>query len=202
MKLTKWGFAPVIQHRYLLGRDITQLSGRLPCHYSRRLPDIMLINDLTFVMYKWYSWNWWNGGCSSYPTYLREALLNHRVGCLVTILVAFQTSCLSMIYLGKIILLWLMTLFHAMHISNNYGPIPFPIRNYCHCTATTNRFPLADNAPSYLLLPLGKWGSKWGDFHLAMGVFNHGKGAIWQSHLAAQKEGVVTTIIFSNHKTY
>ena len=34
------------------------------------------------------------------------------------------------------------------------------------------------------------------------GVFNHEKGAIWQSHLAAQKEGVVTTIIFSNHKTY
>ena len=33
------------------------------------------------------------------------------------------------------------------------------------------------------------------------GVFNHEKGAIWQSHLAAQKEGVVTAIIFSNHKT-
>ena len=29
----------------------------------------------------------------------------------------------------------------------------------------------------------------------------HEKGAIWQSHLAAQKEGVVTAIIFSNHKT-
>ena len=25
-------------------------------------------------------------------------------------------------------------------------------------------------APTYLLLPLGKWGSKWCDFHLAMGV--------------------------------
>ena len=24
-------------------------------------------------------------------------------------------------------------------------------------------------APTYLLLPLGKWGSKWGDFHWAMG---------------------------------
>ena len=34
------------------------------------------------------------------------------------------------------------------------------------------------------------------------GVFNHEKGTIWQFHLAAQKEGVVTTIIFSNHKTY
>ena len=33
-------------------------------------------------------------------------------------------------------------------------------------------------------------------------LFNHEKGAIWQSHLAAQKEGVVATIIFSNHKTY
>ena len=33
------------------------------------------------------------------------------------------------------------------------------------------------------------------------GVFNNEKGAIWQSHLAAQKEGVVTAIIFSNHKT-
>jgi hypothetical protein len=32
-----------------------------------------------------------------------------------------------------------------------------------------------------------------------LGVFNHEKDAIWQSHLAAQKEGVVTTIIFSNH---
>ena len=57
------------------------------------------------------------------------------------------------------------------------------------------------HAPTYLLLPLGKQGSKWGDFHLAMGLFNHEKGAIWQSHLAAQKEGVVTAIIFSNHKT-
>ena len=26
-----------------------------------------------------------------------------------------------------------------------------------------------DTAPTYLLLPLGKWGSKWGDFHWAMG---------------------------------
>ena len=34
------------------------------------------------------------------------------------------------------------------------------------------------------------------------GEFNHEKGAIWQSHLEAQKEGVVTTIVFSNHKTY
>ena len=60
------------------------------------------------------------------------------------------------------------------------------------------------DAPAYLLLPLGKWGLKWGDFHWAIngGVFNHEKGAIWQSHLVAQKEGVVTTIIFSNHKTY
>ena len=28
---------------------------------------------------------------------------------------------------------------------------------------------VSDNAPTYLLLPLGKWGSKWGDFHWAMG---------------------------------
>jgi hypothetical protein len=34
------------------------------------------------------------------------------------------------------------------------------------------------------------------------GLFNHEKGAIWQTHLAAQKEGVVATIIFSDHKTY
>ena len=27
----------------------------------------------------------------------------------------------------------------------------------------------ADYAPTYLLLPLDKWGSKWGDFHWAMG---------------------------------
>ena len=33
-------------------------------------------------------------------------------------------------------------------------------------------------APMYLLLPLRKWGSKWGDFHWAMSVFNHEKGAI------------------------
>ena len=33
-------------------------------------------------------------------------------------------------------------------------------------------------------------------------VFNHEKGAIWQSHLAAEKEEVFTIIIFSNHKTY
>ena len=61
---------------------------------------------------------------------------------------------------------------------------------------------LGSRAPTYLLLPLGKWGSKWGDFHGQWGVFNHEKGAIWQSHLAAQKEGVVSTIIFSNHKTF
>ena len=41
------------------------------------------------------------------------------------------------------------------------------------------------------VISIGQWG-----------VFKHEKGAIWQSHLAAQKEGVVTTIIFSNHKTY
>ena len=41
------------------------------------------------------------------------------------------------------------------------------------------------------VISIGQWG-----------VFNHEKGAIWQSHLAAQKEGVVTAIIFSNHKTY
>ena len=53
-------------------------------------------------------------------------------------------------------------------------------------------------APTYLLLPFGKRGS------ISIGqwdVFNHEKGAIWQSHLAAQKEGVVTAIIFSNHET-
>ena len=32
-------------------------------------------------------------------------------------------------------------------------------------------------------------------------LFNHEKSAIYQSHLAAQKEGVVTAIIFSNYKT-
>ena len=31
-------------------------------------------------------------------------------------------------------------------------------------------FPLSkNNAPTYLLLPLGKWGSKWDDFYWAMG---------------------------------
>ena len=40
------------------------------------------------------------------------------------------------------------------------------------------------------VISIGQWG-----------VFNHEKGAICQSHLAAQKEGVVTAIIFSNHKT-
>ena len=28
---------------------------------------------------------------------------------------------------------------------------------------------ITDGAPTYLLLPLGKRGSKWGDFHWAMG---------------------------------
>ena len=41
------------------------------------------------------------------------------------------------------------------------------------------------------VISIGQWG-----------VFNHEKGAIWQSYFAVQKEGVVTTIIFSNHKTY
>ena len=40
------------------------------------------------------------------------------------------------------------------------------------------------------VISIGQWG-----------VFNHEKGAIWQSHLAAQKEGVVNVIIFCNHKT-
>ena len=46
-------------------------------------------------------------------------------------------------------------------------------------------------------------GLKIGWFPLGNGVFfNHEKGAIWQSYSAAQKEGVVTTIIFSKQKTY
>ena len=40
------------------------------------------------------------------------------------------------------------------------------------------------------VISIGQWG-----------VFKHEKDAISQSHLAAQKEGVVTAIIFSNHKT-
>ena len=28
---------------------------------------------------------------------------------------------------------------------------------------------VSDNTPTYLLLPLGRWGSKWGDVHWAMG---------------------------------
>ena len=40
------------------------------------------------------------------------------------------------------------------------------------------------------VISIGQWG-----------VFNHEKGAIGQSHLEAQKEGAVTAIIFSNHKT-
>ena len=57
-------------------------------------------------------------------------------------------------------------------------------------------------APTYVLLPLVKWGWN-GVISIGQwGIFNHEKGAIWQSHLAAQKEGVVNTIIFSNHKTY
>jgi hypothetical protein len=41
------------------------------------------------------------------------------------------------------------------------------------------------------VISIGQWG-----------VFNHQKGAIWQSHSAAQKEGVDNTTIFSNDKTY
>ena len=41
------------------------------------------------------------------------------------------------------------------------------------------------------VISIGQWG-----------VFNHENGAIWQSHLAAQKEGVATTITLSIHKTY
>ena len=48
----------------------------------------------------------------------------------------------------------------------------------------------ANGAPNGVI-SIGQWG-----------VFNHEKGTIWQSHLAAQKEEVVTAIIFSNHKTY
>ena len=37
---------------------------------------------------------------------------------------------------------------------------------------------------TYLLLPLGRWGSKWDDFHWAMGCVNHEKAPsdspIWQ----------------------
>ena len=57
---------------------------------------------------------------------------------------------------------------------------------------------LLDRAPSICyshwangVISIGQWG-----------MFHHEKGAIWQSHLAAQKEGVVTTIFYSNHKTY
>ena len=41
------------------------------------------------------------------------------------------------------------------------------------------------------VISIGEWG-----------VFSHEKGAILQPNLAAQKGGVVTTIIFSNNKTY
>ena len=33
----------------------------------------------------------------------------------------------------------------------------------------TMKIPFNVMAPTYLLLPLGKWGSKWGHFHWAMG---------------------------------
>ena len=33
-------------------------------------------------------------------------------------------------------------------------------------------------------------------------MFSHEKGVIFEPNLAAQKVGVVTTIIFSNHKIY
>ena len=39
----------------------------------------------------------------------------------------------------------------------------------CANLTTYSRKPENYNAPTYLLLPLGKWGSKWGDFHWAMG---------------------------------
>ena len=62
-----------------------------------------------------------------------------------------------------------------------------------------------DFDPMYVsATPIAQMGLKMGWFQLGNGVcllFNHEKGAIWQSHLAAQKEGVVTAIIFSNHKT-
>ena len=61
----------------------------------------------------------------------------------------------------------------------------------------------------YMFLPQGICYSHWanGDQNGVIsigqwGVFNHEKGAIWQSHSAAQKEGVVNTTIFSNDKTY
>ena len=56
-------------------------------------------------------------------------------------------------------------------------------------------------APTYLLLPSGNRAQNGVISIVQWGVFNHEKGAIWQSHLAAQKEGVVTGIIFYNHKT-
>ena len=53
------------------------------------------------------------------------------------------------------------------------------------------------------IAPIGQMGLELRWFPLGNGgVFNHDKDAIWQSHLTAEKEGVVNTIIFSNHKTY
>ena len=56
--------------------------------------------------------------------------------------------------------------------------------------------------PNVSATPIGAMGLKMGWFPVDNGVcLIMKKGAIWQSHLAAQKEGVVTDIIFSNHKT-
>ena len=58
------------------------------------------------------------------------------------------------------------------------------------------------HCPNVSATPIGQIGLEMGWFPLDNEVRNHEKGAIWQSHLAAQKEGVDTAIIFSNHKTY
>ena len=57
--------------------------------------------------------------------------------------------------------------------------------------------------PNVSATPIGQMGLKTGWFPLGNGVcLIIKKAPSWQSQLAAQKERVVTTIIFSDHKTY
>jgi hypothetical protein len=58
-----------------------------------------------------------------------------------------------------------------------FGPIPKP------------RPKLANTAPMYLLLPLGKFGSKWGDFHWAMGYVSSWKRRYLTVPFGSSKRG-------------
>ena len=62
--------------------------------------------------------------------------------------------------------------------------------------------PPQPQGPMYLLLTLGKWGSKWGDFHWAMGCVYSWKRCHLTVQFGSSKRGSCYTIICSNHKIY